>query len=544
VKITEKDFLQAVERADRRYFDMVTRRIERHRSETAARKGQRLMKQRETRGKIGRIGKIAAAGLIAAAVLGAGGMAAIVAMRGTQGGSIFQRNTVGVKLKNITEGVDTPALRLTEGGDDDFTARLMPEQDYYIADSLRGISVNPYVTETENGWFFRRRDKYAPPEEQTEITADYFCYKDKATGETVPLCARANCLHDGNEYCEASTKAYETHHLLSWDGGLYTVAEKGRGADSKGCFLLSYAPDGTGIEELVQFTSDLPNAQIAVQDFCIHKGYLFAALSVAEQAVTEQPDVGTVTKAVRGGWAVVCYDFAEKQAYTLYLNLPPEGEHTVYGSPEQIWCKGSALYALETGTHSGIYRMDLGTFACERLEENVRLYAGDFFAGTDGIYYRDDAGIEPAYKCCDYETGEITKGMRQKLGDAGEAFPFVLKQGEYTFWQWSDYGEDTHAHGIAVGDAAGRTLARIDLTSRGKILRYFVRDGYLWFVTDGFDLRYDTIYEDGLIREGDFNPDADANACLCRIPTADVLRGDTDASDCETVLTLSEVSLK
>ena len=95
MKISEKDFLQAVERADRRYFDMVTRRIERHRSETAARKGQRLMKQRETIGKIGRIGKIAAAGLIAAAVLGAGGMAAIVAMRGTQGGNNQSEDSSG-----------------------------------------------------------------------------------------------------------------------------------------------------------------------------------------------------------------------------------------------------------------------------------------------------------------------------------------------------------------------------------------------------------------------------------------------------------------
>ena len=50
-------------------------------------------------------------------------------------------------------------------------------------------------------------------------------YYDEASGETVYVCAKPNCLHDGNEFCTATTRTYT---LLSdpvyLDGYVYAIA--------------------------------------------------------------------------------------------------------------------------------------------------------------------------------------------------------------------------------------------------------------------------------------------------------------------------------
>ena len=73
---------------------MVNRRIARTRSEAAARKGRHLMKK---------IGKFVIGIAVTAAVLTAGGIAAMVAMRGHNGGTHYDRSDVDSILQSRSE---------------------------------------------------------------------------------------------------------------------------------------------------------------------------------------------------------------------------------------------------------------------------------------------------------------------------------------------------------------------------------------------------------------------------------------------------------
>lgn len=84
-----------------------------------------------------------------------------------------------------------------------------------------------YITPTENGWYFRKT--VFPADNDNSFHLDgistlYYC--DRESGTTVPVCAKPNCLHDGNEYCSATTKTYACSYMQYYNGNLYTVTTK------------------------------------------------------------------------------------------------------------------------------------------------------------------------------------------------------------------------------------------------------------------------------------------------------------------------------
>ena len=539
MKITEKDFLQAVERADRRYFDMVTRRIERHRSETAARKGQCLMKQRETRGKIGRIGKIAAAGLIAAAVLGAGGMAAIVAMRGTQGGN---------NQSEDSSGAVQFTLHLTE---DDGTEPVTT----IFANSPNTHGLED-IAETAEGWYYLARKQ----ELLYDTTSDgfpsgggeeheYFCFKSKETGEVIPLCARPNCLHDGNEFCEASTNVYQGGTGLIEEGGrLYRIADRvTEGADSKadGTYILSYAPDGTGIEELVKLSDRYYGTH------CKYRGYLF----FTELVYTEFSNAETQVTYRQEGWRLCCYEFATGKAYSLCAHLP-EGQKTAYYSvPVQMFGIGDDLYLYsrrgnnkETGM--GLFRFDLNTMELEQIDQGANIETERVGAARDAIYYVNRVGTQSVGMRYDCKTHECTEGLsevRESWNDAAQAFPQILREGSYTLWENESFNKETcrPEHLIVLGDKEGHELARADLKPMGEMEYFTVRDGYLYVRTYGRKMIVSESWdESGFSPELSWNPDADLNSYLLRVSLSDFAAGRTNPMEWEKLLTISDVTAK
>ncbi len=110
MKLTEERIRRAVKNADRRYYDMIADYVREQRAEAASRKGKRTMEKRENKRKIG---KIAIGAAITAAVLGAGGIAAAVAMRGSQGGNIFDRGSSNEPAV-VSVQEQPEALRLTD----------------------------------------------------------------------------------------------------------------------------------------------------------------------------------------------------------------------------------------------------------------------------------------------------------------------------------------------------------------------------------------------------------------------------------------------
>ena len=106
---------------------------------------------------------------------------------------------------------------------------------YYI-NHYANPSVNLQdLVPTGNGWYYRKRVELANKQNQWGGHAEelMLCYTDKETGQTVPVCAKPNCLHEADEYCTATTINYAASYMKYYDGYLYTMTTKYLKPDSR-----------------------------------------------------------------------------------------------------------------------------------------------------------------------------------------------------------------------------------------------------------------------------------------------------------------------
>lgn len=327
MKLDDQTLRAAVREADSRYYDMVKRRIAETKAEAAARKGRHLMQKQ----KIRRITKYALTAVIAAAVLGAGGIAATVAMRGAHGGNNHTEQTVTVQS----------GLTLTNQEWNDLFCK----------------SYGQYVSPQEHLWF-AATDKgfYHEQIYRTEIRTDAdgnydgygwldwyenlpmnhgIVFTDSETGETLPLCARANCLHDGSDFCEASTKGYAARSaLIPYGDALYALAAKrnDKGEYDAG-YVLAYAPDGSGITELAHFDVH-PKAEL-IGDPVLHRGCIFAIYKDYSYYGEETGDevTGEIKRQISSGFVVRGYELASGKTAEIFRSMPGADEGKEYDVP-------------------------------------------------------------------------------------------------------------------------------------------------------------------------------------------------------------------
>ena len=231
-----KQFLRMMPQIDRRYLDEAYR-------VTA---GRTTAKERG--GIVKKVTKIAVAAAVCVGVI-AGGAALIYKLNNrldvspNPHGSGYVGNapeTVKFRaaLTPLTEE-DTRAKRTAVPG-----RRAFSEEHRYNSFETMAFS--------DTGYYY-----VGTPQPVTEVSdppkvKSGICYTDKATGQSMYLCAKPECLHDGSDYCPATSAAYHFQRLLWYDGMLYAVAEY-LDAPEKGIshsVLVRIQPDGTGMEEI------------------------------------------------------------------------------------------------------------------------------------------------------------------------------------------------------------------------------------------------------------------------------------------------------
>ena len=221
MKLTEERLRRAVKSANRRYYDMIAERIADRR--TASQKGRHLMKK---------TAKFVLGAGIAAAVLGAGGYAAMVALRNNQG--IF-----GEESRDISSMAEEQSSKGRTEQSEQTLHLDLTDQYWYPAMQTSELGNDYFYTQSDTGWYHSCRISLQASDGDPNTDAfgraaqDYdkkhpnqiakankpVCYLDSESGEDVILCAKPDCLHDGNEYCEATTTAY-THGNLLWHEGV------------------------------------------------------------------------------------------------------------------------------------------------------------------------------------------------------------------------------------------------------------------------------------------------------------------------------------
>ncbi len=321
---------------------------------------------------------------LAAAVLATGGAVAAVA------GNVRNRTkTVDITHENGT------ILHLTDENNTPY---------YKCKDTIQ-YSLNKYgdpktyVTPVEGGCFY-----YQETVDHGE--EDYvLMYSDFASGQSVPVCAKPNCKHDGSEFCTASSRVYAPSHLEYHDGYLYSMTTKFLHPENRDMtcsdlgihgmisrendhefhplppeegrqVLLRYSPDGTQIEELHDFGTG-----IGVSDCIYHRGYIWCIVQLQSSGESSENAItGDFANFVNGGWQLWGYELSTGKLVCLSNGMTLPDKNHVNNKPVDFVASGDYLYMCRdsldwSGTTGSVVRISLLT----GKEESV--VSGDDYAG-------------------------------------------------------------------------------------------------------------------------------------------------------------------
>lgn len=311
------------------------------------------------------------------------------------------------------------------------------------------------VTPVENGCFYYQESVDQGKENYVLMYTDY------ATGQSVPVCAKPNCKHDGNAYCTASSNVYAPSHLEHHDGYLYSLTTKflhpenrsmdetdllvpelgsltlGYDIDEHANFekpencrqvLLRYSPDGTQIEEL----HDFGNGK-GISRCQYHRGYIWCLVQLQTSGENNVNAItGDYSNFTNGGWQIWGYELATGKTVCLYDAIPAPDKNHVNPMPTAFMVSGDYIYfsrhSLDwSGSTSSLIRLSLLT----GKEETV--VSSDEYFGA--------GGVSPKKVFCQGETRRV-KGvdiqtyyvLNLESGEKSEAKSvFKTPQGEQGF---------------------------------------------------------------------------------------------------------------
>ena len=399
MNLKEQAFLRAMEQADPRFLREVAERIadpRRFTAKTGERDYSMKKQEKSQRRSAGRPawGVWVAAGAV---LLAAGGTTAAVAMY-RHGEYTVDSSGISDELEEVTE--NSLGLKLTGQTD---------------TPGIRGLA------ESENGFYFFKRSRQSDSSDQ-EHSEDrkVLFYSDKETGEVVRLCNRANCLHDGNEFCVATTSKYDqlVGAPVWFEGYLYTIAQK---PEDQSVVLLRYEPDGSAITELRTFyEADTEHKINAQAELLAHRGYLWYTVSRNVCYQSDDPNLGTVSGDILYDYQLGAYDVKSGQATDV---LSAAGQKNYYSLANPINLQGdgnyiyfevlSASWGEQNGLTTGIWRLScLNGETEELLGINVQI-DNSYFVHGDRLFCQqqdeENTGIQQKWEYCLYD---LTTGDR------------------------------------------------------------------------------------------------------------------------------------
>lgn len=153
-------------------------------------------------------------------------------------------------------------------------------QKEYVPAIVDGVNTNPgdyrfsSIMKGEAGYYYQPSSR------------DFnFHYYDIASGNNVYLCNRPECLHQGDEFCTATSTRYLENGSTMYDGKIYITAydtEKEEGLDY---VLLRLEPDGSNLTQLAvlkSFTSVERGILVSPEVF-IHRGKCISSFAYSTE---------------------------------------------------------------------------------------------------------------------------------------------------------------------------------------------------------------------------------------------------------------------
>ncbi len=145
------------------------------------------------------------------------------------------------------------------------------------------------IMETENGYYYNWGNAvYFEEENASGASREYkhlLRYSDKETGETILVCNKPECEHNGNDSCTATYKDISVINSILYNDAIYVY-----GIEEDGIFirfnLYRIAPDGSAIDKVGTvfecentlgegYSIVIPEISRIPEPFIIHKGYAY-----------------------------------------------------------------------------------------------------------------------------------------------------------------------------------------------------------------------------------------------------------------------------
>lgn len=278
------------------------------------------------------------------------------------------------------------------------------------------------IAKTGSGFFFIGYEKATRnPEEGYSGTA--LRYYDEASGESVYLCAKPNCQHNGSEFCTATTQIYSfVSKPVYLDGYLYVIASDQREMiwkkdkwEKLPIVLLRYQPDGTEITQVAELNAD-EQTKAYPCDLIAHRGQLWMICTYGSETVTFDDNFSTLSQTGGGKYDIFCYEPAKQKITKLYTSGELQKNFTPFrGFGPEMKGAGDYVYFYsydnqwrDPYTHSGIYRIDCRSGEIEtvmKLKANKSAY---YTVTDDAVYYTFGTSIndDQLIHRYDLQTGE------------------------------------------------------------------------------------------------------------------------------------------
>ncbi|MBE6853011.1 MAG: hypothetical protein E7505_05995 [Ruminococcus sp.] len=211
---------------------------------------------------------------------------------------------------------------------------------------------NRVVMETENGYYYNVCQNLS------------LRYKEKKTGKDIFLCAKPECMHDGNEKCTATYNFLEISNSILYENNIYFVASI-YDDETMGYALFKASTDGASLDKVgdvitirqPQSSDDNISYSSSVNNFIIHKGYAYISYVLGQHSYTGFLGAGMIRMNITSGETESIYSYDDYFSSSYADIMSACGEYVYY----RLWGNSSA--------DSGVYRYNTDTHEIEKIQD-------------------------------------------------------------------------------------------------------------------------------------------------------------------------------
>ena len=489
-----KQFLRMMPQIDRRYLDEAYRVTADSQNSTTSKKRSGIMKK---------VTKIAvAAALCAAAVIGA---AAVISRM--KDGLDVSRNPHGSGYAG--NALDTPKFRAELPAVQTTAPARIGDMSYAPISAARMQNAHlgeNYSSTTRSSEMLTFSDKgcYYLGNPTAESRTMGICFADATTGESVYLCAKPECMHDGSDYCIATNKNYNIMELVWYEDMLYALAEN---TVSHSTVLLMINPVGTALDELAVLDDRAALFQpemIAYRGALWVSGVLYAEISDDDIAIGTG---STRTETYHGIWhydlmqkrltVVTCAKGDSKWYRDQLKRLPAEEEQKALEQEHDLFnlqADGDYAYFCKMkdyndGMEPGIYRISAENGIVERIADAPD--NGQYMAAGGKVMYITMEPGDPQQNTNDsYTMHTLENGVETAAVGVPRGWKYAT-DGNYLFIE-------VNGEILTICDMQGNRLKKEEFPAPKR--ENALRDSHSFAYADGV-LYHMTVHEnDGALR--------------------------------------------